>query len=68
LDRTSQLPERILTQLIHVAIFKETLRPCATGVLKPFSTHQICSNGSDECDMEERDVETIQHVESVERE
>jgi hypothetical protein len=38
------------------------------GVLKPFSTHQICSNGSVECDMDERDVETIQHVESVERE
>jgi hypothetical protein len=38
------------------------------GVLKPFSTHQICSNGSVKCDMDERDVETIQHVESPERE
>jgi hypothetical protein len=38
------------------------------GVLKPFSTHQICSNGSVEYDMDERDVETIQQVESVERE
>jgi hypothetical protein len=38
------------------------------GVLKSFSTHQTCSNGSVECDMKERDVETIQHVEFVERE
>jgi hypothetical protein len=33
------------------------------GMLKPFSTQQICSNGSVKCDMDESDVETIQQVE-----